>query len=519
MDINDRFWLPDIRQSIFGWLDHQSLCRASQVCKYWQKTANKEFEKRCRRDWKAKGTQNGSWALRFKLGYFWEKGICTKRAYQAIPNELSLHQLFLQLGINPQDQILGFKFDSADLSIQIDLLGTAEPIKLKLNQSFAPVAVALSPDYVAIANESNSIQLFERKTGDFFKEIKPDPVPNIPIDISSSKFWNLSFRDHLLAYSFQGRIVIWDITKNDADMRIGSYDVRSFVQGIPPWNTPQVQKVHLLNHQWLLIDVPVTLALPPFPPKIYFGDFASKIYLLNLSKKEIKPLTSNLSCNQSCAFDDTRIAEINENGDLNIWKLDDSDIKQEICKKVFRDPIKPRLLFKDDYLIIKYNLDRSNDSKMAVHIYNIRNQKFTSLPLISARNTVFIPFANFLYLGWDDGCRLIVEEGRLIVSNKNRLHHQIDVYDFSDRPSKHIDIVEFSLAETLDKLFSQKTPPVPEPSKSNQFNPVKFFINLFKRIERIVKLVWTVLALQFQRIYTGIRSLATRSLTVLRPKG
>ena len=210
MDINPANWHQDIRLSIFGWLDPQSLFRAGQVCKNWQKTANIEslWKSLCERQFGATQPLDCSWKSRFKLCDKLENARCTITSYETIPNELSLNQLFCLLGVKPCDRIVGFQYNKKDNLIQLDLMGTAEPIELKLDQPIKPlndtqpnennyrVAIVDNNSFLIIKNQKPSllysaialtsnhlaimdhyfIQIFEKKTGNFLKKIKLQPI-------------------------------------------------------------------------------------------------------------------------------------------------------------------------------------------------------------------------------------------------------------------------------------------------------------------------------------------------------
>ena len=163
----------DIGQKIFSWLDLKTLNQARLVRKAWKSAADHEllwkdlYQKELGKEKQQFLQTDDSWKSRFKLFYNFTMGTCLTTSYQAIPNQLSLNQVFLQLKAKPRDQVVDFHFNSKELSLQIDLLGSAQPITVMLTQSLKerPAAIALTADYVAIAITVKIIQIFDRKTG------------------------------------------------------------------------------------------------------------------------------------------------------------------------------------------------------------------------------------------------------------------------------------------------------------------------------------------------------------------
>ena len=169
-----------------------------------------------------------------------------------------------------------------------------------------------------------------------------------------------------------------------------------------------------------------------------------------------------------------------------------------------------RLAFVDDYLIIAQNLSAFDGlpDEIRVRVFDIRTHEFTFLPPLPP------DMSNFLV------------EGDKVIAWSNRGVPQIQVLDYSNKQTFPASPQPFIKSVKLPKSSVQQPPKgptqvihqptqviLPLPSNRNHYQSVALFLNLFKNIERIVKLVWENLAIQFQRIYNGIRALTISGIT------
>lgn len=403
---------------IFPWLDGKGLCQASRVSKKWKLLAENEslWKNLCKRQWNAERSLSDSWKSRFKLGYLLENKISTTKYYEMKhPYEISLPQFFLQLKVKPRDHVIDFRFNLKEFKLEIDLLGTAEPVSLPLDPSADPTTVALNAEYIAIEDKDKKIHLFERKTKKYFKEIPlpPDPIQS-PIPSLRSQGC-LFFKEHLLVYFSKTRVIFWDIRKDSEEMLLGLFP-SSFFHNVNGWD---IRQVYPLNDRWIFVELSWT---------------DSKLFLLDLSSKTIRSDLFKSSFLDSwpigaIAFDDTRLALMSKNGIISFWNYDDAHIQhtENLLNFCNPDPSVPykevKMAFFNDYLFITAMRAHKQKTCQMIRIMNIKNRKFIDL---SASKCDFI-HQNILF----EQDKLILWTEK-ICEIKEKIH--IEVYDFYGDP-------------------------------------------------------------------------------------